>query len=270
MCGRLALTLSPELCRAFFGYFEQPNFPPRYNIAPTQPVPILTLKRLPMGGHQRHFTLVRWGFLPAFVKDPKDFPLVINARAESVADKASFRNALRHRRCIFIVDAFYEWRRAKDPARKGSAASQPFLFRRKDGAPLALAGLWETWSGPDGEEMDTACLVTTTANETMAPIHDRMPVILEPEDFDTWLNVDGDVTEALALMRPASASALDHYAISTAVNKVMNDEPSIQQPLIESHVEEDAKASSRAPVKKVRTQTAQIKAQMKARQGDLF
>jgi hypothetical protein len=112
--------------------------------------------------------------------------------------------------------------------------------------------------------------VTTTANETVAPIHDRMPVILEPEDFDTWLNVDGDVTEALALMRPASASVLNYYAISTAVNKVVNDEPFIQQPLIESQVEEDAKASSRAPVKKPRTQTAQIKAQMKARQGDLF
>jgi putative SOS response-associated peptidase YedK len=265
MCGRLALTSSPELCRAFFGYVEQPNFPPRYNIAPTQAVPILTLKRLPMGGHQRHFTLVRWGFLPAFVKDPKDFPLVINARSESVAEKASFKNALRHRRCIFIADAFYEWRRPAAGAAKGGKGAQPYLFRRKDGAPLALAGLWETWMGPDGEEMDTACLVTTQANETMAPIHDRMPVILEPEDFDSWLNVDGNVTEASALMRPAAASILDHYAISPAVNKVANDDASVQLPY-EAPLEEET--SSAAPSKAKAKRTSQ--AELKARQGNLF
>ena len=120
MCGRYAITLPPEAMRAFFRYVEQPNFPPRYNIAPTQPVPIVRRERDPQGGAARHFVLVRWGFLPGFVKDPKDFPLVINSRAETVAEKASFRNALKRRRCIFIADAFYEWRRPPGPRRKGA------------------------------------------------------------------------------------------------------------------------------------------------------
>lgn len=229
MCGRFAITLPPEAVRSFFRYVEQPNFPPRYNIAPTQPVPVVRMERDGSGLKSRHFVLVRWGFLPSFVKDPKDFPLVINARAETVLEKPSFRNAIRRRRCIFIADAFYEWRR--DTVGKGRAKrpSIPFLIRRRDGNPMALAGVWETWTGPDGEEQDTACILTTDANGLMAGIHDRMPVILEPEDFDLWLdNDETDFKDAAALMRPAGNDVLEAFEISPLVNKVANDGPEVQ------------------------------------------
>ena len=221
--------------RAFFAYAEQPNFPPRHNVAPTQPVPVVRLEREPGGERkQRRFVLVRWGFLPGFVKDPKDYPLVVNARSETLAQKPSFRNALKRRRCIFIADAFYEWRRPAEGKRKGAPPAQPFLIRRRDGAPMAIAGLWETWCGPDGEEIDTACIVTTQANCPISAIHDRMPVILEPEDFDTWLDCEAhDVKEASPLMRPAPDDVLEFWPISTAVNKVANDGPELMERVAE-------------------------------------
>ena len=232
MCGRLALTLPPDAVRAYFSYVEQPNFPPRANIAPTQPVPILRMERDALGGKQRRFALLRWSFTPAFVKDPKDFPLIINARSETALEKASFRNAMRRRRCIFIADAFYEWRRDLTGKGKNKRPSEPFLFRRRDGGPMALAGLWETWSGPNGEEVDGACVVTTSANGLMAAIHDRMPVILEPEDFDAWLDSDAvEAADAARLMRPAAENVLEFWPISTAVNKVANDDPAVQTPI---------------------------------------
>lgn len=250
MCGRYAITLPPEAMRAFFRYVEQPNFPARYNIAPTQPVPIVRRIRDTEGGAARHFVLVRWGFLPGFVKDPKDYPLVINARAETAAEKASFRNALKRRRCIFIADAFYEWRRHKrDPAesgkRKAAAPSEPFMIRRQDGAPMAFAGLWETWTGPNGEEVDTACILTTSANAAMAAIHDRMPVILEPGGFDNWLDCDSlDERGAGALMRPTAENVLEFVPVGTDVNKVANDNPGVQTP--RGRVERPAAAPARA------------------------
>lgn len=232
MCGRFAITLPPEAIRAYFAYVERPNFPPRANIAPTQPVPIVRLARNPDGAKRRHFALVRWSFLPAFVKDPKEFPLVINARSETVFDKPSFRNAARRRRCIFIADAFYEWRRPPKPAKGKAPAAQPFLIRRRDGSPMALAGLWETWVGPDGEELDGACVLTTDANALVASVHDRMPVILEREDFDAWLDCDEtDVSPALRLMKPCGDDVLEMWPISAAVNKVANDAPDLQTPV---------------------------------------
>ena len=230
MCGRYAITLPPEAVRSFFRYVERPNFPPRYNIAPTQPVPIVRLERDPSGAVNRHFGLVRWGLLPPFVKEPKTFPLLINARAETLADKASFRNALKRRRCLFIADGFYEWQRIGSG--RGPGASRPFLMRRRDGAPLALAGLWERWMGADGSEMETACIVTTGANGTMSAIHDRMPAILEPAQFDAWLDVDGfDAGRAALLARPADEDCLTLTPIGIGVNKFSNDGPEIQQAL---------------------------------------
>ncbi len=129
MCGRYAITLPPETYREFYGYSEQPNFPPRYNVAPTQPVPVVLEDR-----GERHFMLVRWGFLPSWVKDPKDFPLVINARGETLQTKPTFRNALKRRRCIFLADGFYEWRRE-------GREKTPFLIRPRDRKPMPLAGL---------------------------------------------------------------------------------------------------------------------------------
>ena len=225
MCGRYAITLPPEAVRGFFRYVEQPNFPPRYNIAPTQPVPVVRLERAADGTLARHFVLMRWGFVPYFVKDLKKFPLLINARGETMADKPSFRGAVKRRRCLFIADCFYEWRREGEV--KG--AGQPCMIRRADGAPFGFAGLWEDWSSPDGSQVETACIVTVSANGQMAAVHDRMPAIIEPADFDTWMSVDeADAGAALRLARPAEDGVLELVRISKAVNKVANDGPDVQ------------------------------------------
>ena len=190
MCGRYTLTASPEALRALFAYAEQPNLPQRFNIAPTQPIPIV---RLVEG--KRQFALVRWGLLPSWVKDPKTFTLLINARGEGVTDKPAFRAAMKRRRCLIPADGFYEWQKAGERKR-------PFYVHAKSGKPLAFAGLWETWTGPNGEELDTAAIVTTRANRTLAPIHDRMPVIVPPEAFDLWLNSNEvDATTAAGAAR---------------------------------------------------------------------
>ena len=227
MCGRYAITLPPDAMRQLFAFEEQPNFPPRYNIAPTQPIPIVRADRRD-GALIRHFTLARWAFLPTFAKDPKSFPLVFNARREGLAEKASFRNAVRRRRCLMPADCFYEWQR--HGSGKG-AASQPYLFRRADGAPLALAGLWETWSGPNGEEVDTACIITTEACAATSVVHSRLPAILEPDLFDLWLSPDErDIEAALALLEPPGNDVLEFFPIADAVNKVAHDGPEVQRP----------------------------------------
>lgn len=228
MCGRYALTSPPEAIRKLFGYVETPNFPPRYNIAPTQPIPIVVAER-GAGGAVRRFMLARWGFVPGFVKDPRDFPLIINARAETVAQKASFRNAMKRRRCLVPADAYYEW--LKVPT-GGRLLRKPYLFRRADGAPMGLAGLWETYAGADGAEIDTACILTTNANAPTAAIHDRMPAILEPKDFEAWL--DGDAIraeEAAALLKPAPDDALEFFEISPEINKATSEGAHLQAPL---------------------------------------
>src|SRR5579863_8500498 len=186
MCGRFAITLPPEAVRQYFDFIERPNFPARYNIAPTQPIPVVFAKPH-SHGRERHFQLVRWGLWPSFVKDPNDFPLIINARAERVASKPSFRNAIKRRRWIAVADGFYEWRK---PPEGVKAAKTPFLIRRPNREPLGFAALGETWSDPSGGEIDTACIVTTNANKLMSHVHDRMPVILEPKDFSAWLDCD--------------------------------------------------------------------------------
>ena len=226
MCGRFAITLPPEAVRAFFDYVEQPNFPPRYNIAPTQPIPIV-VARAHTQGAERHFLLARWGLLPGFVKNPKEFPLIINARAEGIEQKPSFRAAIKRRRCLVIADGFYEWRRVAEKGPK-----QPYLIRRVNGEPMGFAGLFETWSDPTGGEIDTACIVTTKANHLMSSVHDRMPVILPREAFPLWLDSDRvEAATATALLRPAPEGALELIPIGTGVNRVANDDPSLQAPM---------------------------------------
>ncbi len=220
MCGRYTLILSPEALRALLGYAEQPNFPARYNIAPTQPIAIV---RLVEG--RRHFALVRWGLLPSWVKDPKAFSLLINARGEGVSEKPAFRAAMKRRRCLIPADGFYEWK-------AGAPRKQPFYIHAKSGEPLAFAGLWETWTGPNGEELDTAAIITTDANRTVSPLHDRMPVIIPPESFDAWLGAGetegaADLNAAMALIKPAPDDLLEAWPVSTDVNRVANDNPKL-------------------------------------------
>ena len=159
MCGRYGIISPPEALRRLFGYSEQPNFPPRYNIAPTQPVPVV------ISDHgARHFRLMRWGLLPAWVKDPRPFALLINARAETVLEKPAFKNAMKRRRCLLPADGYYEWQTS-------GKTKQPYFIHRRDRQPIGFAGLAETWVGPNGEELDTVAIVTAAASGDLAALH---------------------------------------------------------------------------------------------------
>lgn len=223
MCGRYALITNPEAIRALFRYPERPNFPPRYNIAPTQPIPVVRLFE-----GQRQFALVRWGLIPRWVKDPRQFSLLFNARGESVLERPAFQAAMRYRRCLVPFDGFYEWKHS-------GRQRQPYYIHARDGGPLAFAGLWESWMGPNGEEMETAAIITTAANSQLAPLHGRMPVILPPEAFDLWLdhgNVDAET--AATLIAPAREDLLEVHPVSDAVNRAENDKPELIEPVAEA------------------------------------
>ncbi len=219
MCGRYLITSTPEAMRALFKYLEQPNFPPRYNVAPTQPIPIVRLHE-----GERQFALVRWGLIPAWVKDPKAFSLILQARSDSVVDKPSFKNAMRRRRCLIPADGFYEWNEAYNPRR-------PYVVRPKDGKPVAFAGLWEAWMGPNGEELETCAVITCEANRTLHPIHHRMPVVIPEEAFGMWLDCRNvDALTASALLVPAPENLFEAWEISRDVNRVVNDSPELLKP----------------------------------------
>jgi putative SOS response-associated peptidase YedK len=218
MCGRYAITTTPELVRAYFLYEDAPNFPPRWNIAPTQPVPVVHRAE----GRMR-FTLMRWGFLPSWVKDPKDYPLVINIRSETALEKNSFRAAIRRRRALMPADGFYEWQRL-------GKESRPFLLRRPDRGIFAFAALWETWSSPDGSEIDTVALLNTHANGVISAIHERSPVILPKADFEEWLDPATPAKEAHRLLRPPPDDLLELVPVSRSVNNIRNDGPQVQAP----------------------------------------
>jgi putative SOS response-associated peptidase YedK len=220
MCGRYLITSTPEAMRALFKYLEQPNFPPRYNVAPTQPIPIVRLHE-----GQRQFALVRWGLIPSWVKDPKAFSLILQARSDGVLDKPSFKNAMKRRRCLIPADGFYEWDEKTNPRR-------PYVVRPKHRGPVAFAGLWEAWMGPNGEEMETAAIITTDANTALHPIHHRMPATISPEAFDLWLDCRNvDALTAAALLVPAPEDLFEAWEISRDVNRVTNDHPGLVEPL---------------------------------------
>jgi putative SOS response-associated peptidase YedK len=222
MCGRYAITLPPEAMREAFAYREQPNFPPRYNIAPTQPVPVV---RLDEG--RRQFILMRWGFIPGWVKDPKTFPLVVNVRSESAREKPSFRAAFIRRRCLMPADGFYEWHRLGEGRQQ---ENRPYLFRKPDQGLFAFAALWETWHSPDGSEIDTVAMVTGPANGQMAAIHHRSPLIVPPEAFDAWLDPSAEPAAVQSLMHPPPDDFFEMFRLGAGVNKVANDGPEIQEP----------------------------------------
>ena len=254
MCGRYVIKTPPDLMRATFGYSEQPNFPPRYNIAPTQPIPVV---RIDNG--RRSFALVRWGVIPAWVKDPRGFSLLINARVESVLDKPAFRNAMRRRRCLIPADGFYEWK--QEGARK-----RPFFAAAK--GLVAFAGIWEPWIGPNGEEVETACILTTPANRTLRPLHDRMPAVIPPQAFDLWLDcAKVDAETACALLMPAAEDTFAAHPISTAVNRAANDGPALIEPLAPGGDEPEEAKPETKPEAKPETKR---KVKTDDRQGSLF
>ena len=225
MCGRFALMTSTEQLAMQFDVPETavnalPPSVPRYNIAPTQPVAAI---RLAENG-QREFTFFRWGLVPSWAKDLNIGSRMINARSETVAEKPSFRTAFKRRRCLIPADGFYEWQ-------KQGSGKQPMFIRPVEERPFALAGLWEVWRDPDGSALQTCTILTTTPNELMAPIHNRMPVIVEPEDFDLWLNPEPNPEQGLHLLRPYPAEKMTAYPVSTTVNNPRNDVPDCIQPL---------------------------------------
>ena len=200
-----------------FGFPELPNLKPRWNVAPTQPVP--TVRREEDG---RHLVTLRWGLVPFWADDPSIGARLINARAETLAGKPSFREAFRKRRCLVPVDGFYEWK-AEGKRKQG------YAIRRRDRTPFAFAGLWERWNGPKGgpalaEPLETLTIVTTTANAVLKPLHDRMPVILDQTDWDLWLDPAAPPSVLEGLLKPAPDALLEAYAVGPRVNNVRNDD----------------------------------------------
>src|ERR1700692_1715190 len=236
MCGRFVITSPPAALRQIFGYIEQPNFPPRHNIAPTQPIPVVILEN-----GARHFRLMRWGLLPGWVKDVRKFTLLINARSETVTEKPAFKNAIRRRRCLIPADGYYEWQGSQKPKR-------PFFIHRRDGAPIGLAGLAETWIGPNGEELDTVAIVTAPASPDLAVLHHRAPVTIEPTDFERWINCGDDNAEkVMALLVAPDEGRFVWHEISTRVNRAANDDAQLILPITaEEMAAEEPKAAKRA------------------------
>ena len=232
MCGRYALTLPPDAMRAVFGYVEHPNFPPRFNIAPTQPVPII---REGADG-QRHFVLVRWGLVPDWAQEVGTKPL-FNARGETVAQKPSFRSAFKRRRCLVPADGFYEWKA------QATGTRQPHLIRRRDRGVMAFAGIWEHWQSAEGSELESC----TEANAALADLHHRMPVILNESSWDTWLDTTETRTaDALSLIAPAADDLLEVQPVSRRANAVANDDAGIQEPVSADDDEADAEPAKTA------------------------
>ena len=221
MCSRYSLTSPPEAVRSLFDLPTVDDFPPRYNIAPTEPVLIARLDA--KGARELH--LVRWGLIPSWTKDPHAFAApLINARAESAAEKPSFRGAMRHRRCLVPTTGFYEWTGAR-------GSRQPHLIQLKDKEVFALAGIWEGWLGADGSEIETMAILTTAANGDVARLHDRMPVIIEPSDFARWLDCRaGSSQGVLDLLKPVADGRVTMTAVSPKLNDPRLEGPDLQEP----------------------------------------
>ena len=219
MCGRFVIELSPELVKATFGLAVTPDLLPRYNVAPTQLVPVI---RQGADG-QRHLDLLRWGLVPTWAKEAGEG--LINARAETVDQKPSFRQAFRQRRCIIPASGFYEWQ-------KIDKAKVPYYVRMADGVPMPFAGICEAWRSPAGEVLESCAILTTIANATVAPIHDRMPVILPPSAIACWLDPwIHDAARLTALLAPCPPEQVEAFPVSTLVNRPANDSPACIAPL---------------------------------------
>lgn len=220
MCGRFSLGGSAATLASHFNVQESLAWGPRYNIAPTQEV--LTLLQVPGGA--REIRRMRWGLIPAWAKDPGIGSRLINARAETLATKPAFRVPLRERRCLILTDGFYEW------ASQGRG-KQPWFIRMQDGRPFTFAGLWDRWADPEGKEVESCTIITTTPNDVIRRFHHRMPVILSPEDYDLWLDVKRyDVSRILSLLKPYPSETMTAFPVSSIVNSPSNDSTACQSP----------------------------------------
>lgn len=218
MCGRYTIKTPLQVIADLFEVERSHALLPRYNVAPTQDVPVVFLQE-----HRRDLTMMRWGLVPYWAKDPKIGASLINARAESVSQKPAFRDAFKRRRCLIVADGFFEWR-------KTESGKQPYWIHLKDEEPFAFAGLWEHWRGEQGE-ITSCTIVTTNANDFVAELHDRMPVILPREGYAPWLDPSSSSQELQALLKPYDSAQMGAHAVSNVVNFAKNDDPSCITPL---------------------------------------
>jgi len=222
MCGRFALYGSPAKLKEHFATANELNLKPRFNIAPSQTVPVVQIDET----GNRVFTFARWGLIPSWVKDPAEIQQPINAKAETAAIKPMFRHAYRKSRVLIPADAFYEW-----APRDGK---QPYLIKLREGEPMGLGGLLEHWQGPEGDVM-TFTILTIDANPLMAGIHDRMPVIIRPDDYSAWIDtILTDVTKIQAMAQPYPERFMEAYPVNRKVNSPKNDSPDLIEPTQES------------------------------------
>jgi putative SOS response-associated peptidase YedK len=231
MCGRFSLSTSGAALAEQFALPEVPELAPRYNIAPTQPVAAVRAQNAPASetGSPRTLTLLRWGLVPHWARDPSIGGHMFNARAETVAEKPAFRAAFTARRCLVLADGFYEWQAAASGPRKGH--KQPFFIHMQDQRPFAMAGLWEHWQAGD-QVIESCTIITTEPNDLVASIHSRMPVIVAPDAYALWLDPQMQQPEPLlALLRPYPAAAMASYPVSRTVNNVRNEVPECRAPL---------------------------------------
>jgi putative SOS response-associated peptidase YedK len=214
MCGRYVIRAPVSQLATMFDLMDVPLLTPRYNVAPTQMVPAVRLKP---GTKKRELVMLKWGLIPAWAKDAAIGSQMIMARADTVADKPAFRDAFRRRRCLIVADGFYEWQ-------KTNGKKQPYFIGLKDQNPFAFAGLWEQWKNPEDDVVESCALITTDANDIVRPIHDRMPVILQPKDYETWLDLENQDTMALQkLLQPYPGEAMMAYPVSPFVNNPRNE-----------------------------------------------
>lgn len=214
MCGRFTLTVDPADLQDAFPQFTFPEkYAPRYNISPTQPI-----LAIPNDGKSNADFFV-WGLIPSWAKDPSIGSKLINARSETLAEKPSFRGGFKYHRCLILADGFYEWK-----TQPGTKIKVPHFIRLKSGKPFAFAGLWDTWQSPDGGAVKSATIITTSPNRLMAPIHNRMPVILPPDAYAQWLDPAARPAESLQnLLSPYSTEEMTAHPVSTLVNSPAND-----------------------------------------------
>ena len=222
MCGRFTLTVDPDELQQQFGLSQPPpaELGPRFNIAPSQAVAVVA------NNAERTLELFQWGLIPSWAKDPKIGNKLINARAETLPEKPSFRAALKRRRCLVLADGFYEWKK------EAAGGKTPMFIRMQDGRPFAFAGLWETWQSPDGSLLKTCTIITTEPNQLMAGIHNRMPAILPPAAYDQWLTAGELPTpEAMSLLKPYDPAQMQAMPVSPRVNSPAVDTPELIQPV---------------------------------------
>ncbi len=223
MCGRFARKSTQDLLAEWFGveFEDMPWFAPSYNVAPQSVQPVVRQNR---DTGKREFALMRWGLVPFWAKDPKVGYSTINARAEEAASKPAFREALKKRRCLVPADAFYEWQRLDKKTKR------PFAFALKSDEPYALAGLWEKWQGKNNEALETFTILTTDPNELMEPVHNRMPVILAPKEYDRWLGSGPEERAPVELMKPFPADQMRSWPVSDRVGNVRNNDAELLEP----------------------------------------